>query len=145
MKKLLVGLLAVASLSTFAGTLNLSPETSISQAIEFGTCSITVKNKPILFLKNNNYAFVGQDQALLFVVRSGLDVSNLRKLAVGRQLLISDLGATEYVLKISDASISSLKVTRGNISFKEMTINQFEELSGGDLIINCTDDVAVEF
>ncbi len=151
MKKLLIGLIALSSLSAFA---DIDKVPSLKEILAKQTCTVSVVNRPIDFDKGINFINIGRlyMQAKL---RSGfgevLPSSNtVRRLAVGRSMNIAGIEKGMNRVLLKDKSIYSFCIdyVDGNDDCEDpgqLTLAQIEEYSDFNLKVSCSKDNVVLF
>ena len=141
MKKILIGLLALTSLSSFSATLNLPLETTVEEALLTSNCAVVVKNKPILFLKGRATTSLDQNKDIVLSLVKDSNITSVRRLAVGRTAIISGLNDIRTI-GFSDTSVSSLYSAR--ITFREMTLGELTQRTEGNIVIECSDSTHID-
>jgi hypothetical protein len=141
MKKIILGLIALSSVSAFSATLNLSPETTVEEAILTSNCSLVVKNKPILISRGKVSTIVDKNQDIVLQVKKDLNTSSVRRLGVQRAAVIDNLKDL-HTITFTDSSVEYLYSSR--ITFREMTLKYLSDTTEQSLAIECSDTTPVD-
>lgn len=142
MKKVLVGVLALGTVSAFAG---IDKVPSLKEILSKQTCTVSVVNRPIDFDKGTTVTRTGR---IYLMTKNDKDLNKVRRLAVGRSLLVSGLERGMDRILVSDKSIYGFCVDYidGNDDCDapgELTLAEIEEYSDFNLKVNCSKDDVV--
>lgn len=132
MKTLVVTLLALATISAHAQDFS---QKNLRSALKVATCEMKIVNLPVVFGKDQAHA---RSQKMIFKAHESS--SDLRRLKKNRILKIHSI--THKDILLDDQALNSVCVLDGEKSrctkdINKLTISQIEELSGGNVKINC--------
>lgn len=144
MNKVLIGLLALSSISALAKNDKVP---SLHEVLSKQTCNVTIANHPIDFEKNSNIARSGQ----VYIGSFLKNLDKVRRLDVGRSLAITGIASFKSEIRVKDPSISYFcadykeGATIDCDDMTSLTIAEIEQLSDFNLKFNCTKDDVVLF
>ena len=143
MKNFLIGIIVLGSFSSFAGT-DVTP--SLEETLAKQTCVLSVVNRPIDFDKGSSFTNTGR----VYIQAKLLGMSDVRRLAVGRSIIISGIEKAGERILLNDKSIYSIcvDVVQGNDDCEfpgKLTLREIEEYSDFNFKINCSKDNVVLF